>query len=88
PQLSPQLGEIPRSTFQFDFDFERKILAEAEKGSQNWSRIALENPSRLKSEPSSLGSVDDQIISKYVVMGLNREAVSMAVTAFGDDPNK
>ncbi|KAF5180861.1 Delta-1-pyrroline-5-carboxylate synthase, partial [Thalictrum thalictroides] len=24
PQLSPLVGEIPRSTFQFDFDFERK----------------------------------------------------------------
>ncbi|XP_057821617.1 uncharacterized protein LOC131034227 [Cryptomeria japonica] len=88
PQLSPQLGEIPRSTFQFDFDFERKILAEAEKGSQNWNRIALESPSRQKSEPNSLGSVDDQIINKYVAMGLNREAVSLAVTSFGDDQNK
>lgn len=48
------MGEIPRSTFQFDFDFERKILAEAEKDSQNWSRLGLENlPSKaLESTPS------------------------------------
>ncbi|XP_039061923.1 uncharacterized protein LOC120206302 [Hibiscus syriacus] len=31
PQLSPQVADIPRSNFQFDFDFERKILAKAEK---------------------------------------------------------
>ncbi|XP_039033881.1 uncharacterized protein LOC120169868 [Hibiscus syriacus] len=31
PQLSPQVADISRSNFQFDFDFERKILAEAEK---------------------------------------------------------
>ena len=45
PPLAPQMVEVPRSTFQFDFDFEKKILAEAEKGSQNWSRIAAETPS-------------------------------------------
>jgi len=39
------MAEVPRSTFQFDFDFEKKILAEAEKGSQNWSRIVAETPS-------------------------------------------
>ncbi|PKI52109.1 hypothetical protein CRG98_027525 [Punica granatum] len=47
PLLSPQVADIPRSSFQFNFDFERKILAEAEKESQNWSKIAPENvPSR------------------------------------------
>lgn len=48
PQLSTQVGDIPRSTFNFDFDLEKKILAEAEKESQNWSRLGLENlPSRM-----------------------------------------
>lgn len=89
PQLSPQIGEIPRSTFQFDFDFERKILAEAEKENQNWSRIASENVSRPKSgETSSLGSANDQVINKYVATGFNREAVSIAVATFGDNQNK
>jgi len=92
PQLSPQIGEIRRSTFQFDFDFERKILAEAEKDNQNWSRIASENASRPKSgetsSTSSLGSVDDQVINKYVATGFNREAVSIAVATFGDNQNK
>lgn len=89
PQLSPQIGEIPRSTFQFDFDFERKILAESEKDNQNWSRIASENVSRPKSgETSSLGSANDQVINKYVATGFNREAVSIAVATFGDNQNK
>uniref|UniRef100_A0A0E0A5E5 Uncharacterized protein n=1 Tax=Oryza glumipatula TaxID=40148 RepID=A0A0E0A5E5_9ORYZ len=38
PQLPPQLTEIPRSTFNFDFEYERKILAEAEKENPNWSK--------------------------------------------------
>uniref|UniRef100_A0A5B6YS23 Uncharacterized protein n=1 Tax=Davidia involucrata TaxID=16924 RepID=A0A5B6YS23_DAVIN len=54
PQLSPQAGDIPRSTFQFAFDFERKILAEAEKENQNWSRLGLENlPSKSAELTSS-----------------------------------
>lgn len=41
------MGDIPRSNFQFDFDFERKVLAELEKESPDWSRLGLENlPSR------------------------------------------
>ncbi|KAI3949727.1 hypothetical protein MKX01_040944 [Papaver californicum] len=31
PQLLPIVGEIPWSTFLFDFDFEKKVLAEADK---------------------------------------------------------
>eukprot|EP01018_Ginkgo_biloba_P003957 Gb_01535 [translate_table: standard] len=89
PQLSPQFGEIPRSTFHFDFDLERKILAEAEKENQNWSRVAVENASvPKKGESSSFGTVDDQVVNKYVAMGLNREAVSMGVATFGDNQNK
>jgi hypothetical protein len=37
-QLSPQGGEVPRSLFQFDFDLERRILAEAESQGQSFSR--------------------------------------------------
>ncbi|MCL7050353.1 hypothetical protein MKW94_004407, partial [Papaver nudicaule] len=36
PMLSPVVGEIPRSTFQFDFDFENKVLAEADKEGQSF----------------------------------------------------
>lgn len=54
PQLAPLVGDIPRSTFQFDFDFERKILAEAEKESQNWNRIVMESPSSKAAESTSL----------------------------------
>lgn len=54
PQLSPLVGDIPRSTFEFNFDFERKILAEAEKERQNWNRIAMESPSSKTTESTSL----------------------------------
>ncbi|KAH8492058.1 hypothetical protein H0E87_021592 [Populus deltoides] len=57
PQLTPQIGEIPRSSVQFDFELERQIIAEAEKGSVNWSRLlGLENlPSKpLESTPSTV----------------------------------
>ncbi|MCD9560513.1 hypothetical protein HAX54_019208 [Datura stramonium] len=56
PQLSTQVGDIPRSTFNFDFDLEKKILAEAEKESQNWSRLGLENlPSRMPEQTNTDG---------------------------------
>lgn len=53
PPLAAQMPNIPRSTFQFDFDFERRILAEAEKETQNWGKIAGETqPS--KTAPTSM----------------------------------
>lgn len=90
PQLSPNVGDIPRSTFRFDFDFERKIVAEAEKGNQNWSGIGLENlPSKTaESSSSSGGSAADPVVSKYIASGLSREAVSFAVANHGDNPTK
>ncbi|KAG8638358.1 hypothetical protein MANES_14G019414v8 [Manihot esculenta] len=89
PQLSPQVGDIPRSSFQFDFEFERKILAEAEKESQNWSKLGLENlPSKTTESTSSLGSTVDPVVSKYIRSGLKPEAVPFAVANYGDNPTK
>jgi hypothetical protein len=34
--------EIPRSTFNFDFEYERRILAEAEKDNPNWTKFVVE----------------------------------------------
>ncbi|KAK4571351.1 hypothetical protein RGQ29_029952 [Quercus rubra] len=90
PQLSTQIGDIPRSNFQFDFEFERKILAEAEKDTQNWSRFGPENlPSRNTESTSSMQRpVGDPVVNKYIAMGLNREAVPLAVANYGDNPTK
>eukprot|EP00262_Sarcandra_glabra_P019225 TRINITY_DN7173_c0_g1_i1.p1 TRINITY_DN7173_c0_g1~~TRINITY_DN7173_c0_g1_i1.p1 ORF type:complete len:240 (-),score=36.35 TRINITY_DN7173_c0_g1_i1:261-902(-) len=88
PLLSPQMGDIPRSTFQFDFDFEKKLLAEAEKGSQNWTRIAQENQPSKTAEKTSSGSVADPLVSKYVASGLGQEAVVLALANYGDNPAK
>ncbi|XP_047325599.1 uncharacterized protein LOC124929312 isoform X2 [Impatiens glandulifera] len=91
PQLFPKFGDIPRSTFQFDFDLERKILAELEKETQNWSKLGLENISSNNNTAatSSMGSVtDNPVISKYIASGLSREAVPFAVAHYGDNPTK
>ncbi|XP_030535595.1 uncharacterized protein LOC115744514 [Rhodamnia argentea] len=88
PHLSPQVGEISRSNIQFDFDFERKILAEAEKDSQNWSRLAMENLPSRTTEPTQSGHGGDSVVSKYIASGLSPEAVSLAVANYGDTPVK
>ncbi|XP_065863125.1 uncharacterized protein [Euphorbia lathyris] len=89
PQLAPQVRDIPRSNFEFDFELERKILAEVEKGGHNFSRLGLENhPSKTAESTSSLGAGVDPVISKYIASGLNREAVSLAVGNYGDNPTK
>ncbi|KAK9145305.1 hypothetical protein Sjap_005208 [Stephania japonica] len=89
PQLSPQVGDIPRSTFQFDFELERRILAEAEKETPNWGRLGLENlPLRRPESTSSSGHGTDPVINKYIAMGLNREAVPFAVANYGDSSTK
>ncbi|XP_039116097.1 uncharacterized protein LOC120251587 isoform X1 [Dioscorea cayenensis subsp. rotundata] len=87
PPLAAQMPNIPRSTFQFDFDFERRILAEAEKETQNWGKIAGETQP-TKTAPSSMAPAGDPLVDKYVASGLGREAVSLAVLNYGDNPIK
>ncbi|KAL4575767.1 hypothetical protein LXL04_011853 [Taraxacum kok-saghyz] len=87
PEMSPHIGEIPRSTFQFDFDLERKILAEADKENPNWTKLGLENLPHKTAKPANSSSVDP-VTGKYIATGLNREAVAIAVAKYGDDPNK
>ncbi|KAH7557745.1 hypothetical protein ACOSP7_027615 [Xanthoceras sorbifolium] len=88
PPLTPQVGDIPRSNFQFDFEFERKVLAEAEKEKPNWSGLGSEDlPSKTTGSTSSLDSVAP-VVRKYIASGLNREAVPIAVARYGDNPTK
>lgn len=89
PTLLPQLGEIPRSDFHFDFEFERNVLTEAVKENPNWNRLGIENVLPKATEPaSSYGPMADPVVSKYIAAGLNREAVPLAVAKFGDNPVK
>ncbi|XP_054796305.1 uncharacterized protein LOC129301737 [Prosopis cineraria] len=89
PHLLPHGGDIPRSNFQFDFDLERKVLAEAEKQNPNWSRFGMEIlPAKSVESTSPKGPVSDPIVSKYIASGLNREAVPIAVANYGDNPTK
>ncbi|KAK1281901.1 hypothetical protein QJS10_CPB22g00069 [Acorus calamus] len=88
PQLSPQTAEVPRSTFQFDFDFEKKILALAEKENPNWSALAMQYQQPKIPALASSSSSRDPVVSKYVSMGLDLEAVTLAVKHYGDNPAK
>lgn len=37
--IAAQNAEVPRSLFNFDFELERKILAEFERESQGWDSV-------------------------------------------------
>ncbi|CAM6042699.1 unnamed protein product [Sphagnum compactum] len=89
-QLLPQGGEVPRSLFQFDFDLERCILAEAESPGQqpSYSRIRADHSRLANGASASLAEVDDPAGGKYIAMGLNKEAVVMAIRTLGDVQNK
>ncbi|KAG6391597.1 hypothetical protein SASPL_149353 [Salvia splendens] len=89
PPLLPHLGEIPRSNFHFDFDFERNVLKEAVKESPNWARLGIDNAPPKATEPTpSYGPASDPVASKYIAAGLSREAVPLAVANYGDNPSK
>ncbi|XP_061355193.1 uncharacterized protein LOC133299719 isoform X2 [Gastrolobium bilobum] len=89
PHLSSHSGDIPHSNFQFDFGLERKILAEANKENPNWSKFGMENlPTKVTESASPKVSVSDPIVSKYISMGLSREAVLIAIAKYGDNPTK
>ncbi|CAA2996083.1 Ubiquitin-associated 1 [Olea europaea subsp. europaea] len=88
PQLSPHVGEIPRSRFHFDFEFERILLAEAIKENPNWNRLGLETVPPKPTESTSYNPSADHLVSKYIASGLNREAVPIAVANYGDNPAK
>lgn len=90
PHLLPNVGDIPRSNFQFDFGLERKILAEAEKENPNWTKFGVENLPTKASDTSSSSKVttSDPIVNKYIAMGLSREVVPIAVKNYGDNPTK
>jgi hypothetical protein len=47
--MAPPMPDVPRSTFKFDFDFERRILAEAEKENPDWSKFVGESYQRPSS---------------------------------------
>ncbi|XP_019438635.1 PREDICTED: uncharacterized protein LOC109344342 isoform X1 [Lupinus angustifolius] len=91
PHLSPYGADIPRSSFQFDFGLEKKILAESHKDNPNWTKFGIENfPTKQLSQSTSSSkfSASNPVESKYIAMGLNREAVSIAVANYGDNPAK
>ncbi|KAK7282624.1 hypothetical protein RIF29_11551 [Crotalaria pallida] len=98
PPLSSHAADIPRSNFQFDFGLERKILAESHKDNPNWTKFGIDNlppPAKLShstssasSSSSSKVSASNPVESKYIAMGLNREAVPIAVANYGDNPTK
>ncbi|KAL3684750.1 hypothetical protein R1sor_002772 [Riccia sorocarpa] len=81
--ILPQNAEVPRSLFNFDFELERRILAEAEREAQGWDPAKANGDSNF-----TPGMAEDPIVNKYLAMGLHKEAVVMAVAIYGDVQNK
>ncbi|KAI0522671.1 hypothetical protein KFK09_005056 [Dendrobium nobile] len=88
PSIGTTTGRGPSLYFPFDFDFERRILAEAEKGNQNWIKIASESQPSKAAPSTSMSSTGDPLVDKYVNEGLPREAASLGVLNYGDNPVK
>lgn len=89
PQLLPLPDEIPQSNVQFDFDLERKILEEAQKeGQPGSSRRLPMSLSRASEAAAATAATEDPIVSKYTMMGLNRDAVVLAIATYGDVQSK
>ncbi|XP_010537124.1 PREDICTED: uncharacterized protein LOC104811935 isoform X2 [Tarenaya hassleriana] len=88
PQMLPRLGDAPWSIFQYDFGLERKVLAEADKESQDWSKFGTETLPTKAPDSISSSQRPDPVMMRYIASGLNREAVSIAVANYGDNPTK
>nr|XP_007137557.1 hypothetical protein PHAVU_009G136700g [Phaseolus vulgaris]ESW09551.1 hypothetical protein PHAVU_009G136700g [Phaseolus vulgaris] len=80
PHLSSHAGDNSRSNFQFDFELERKILAEADKDNPNWSKFGSENiPTRVSD--SSTAKVQE-FVKGYTLlreMGFSSNSVAEAL---------
>nr|BAX24940.1 proline-rich cell wall protein-like [Oryza punctata] len=98
PQLPPQLTEVPRSTFNFDFEYERKILAEAEKENPNWSKFVIESqpppppqPPRGPKLTTPTTSVVKEFVKSYNAlheMGFTSSNVPELLAIHDNDPDK
>ncbi|KAI5076601.1 hypothetical protein GOP47_0008666 [Adiantum capillus-veneris] len=89
PELLPLMEDIPQSTFQFDFDLERKILEESRKEGSSFIG-SLRRPSSLSRVADAAGTAaqEDPVVAKYTSMGLNKEAVVLAIATYGDVQTK
>ncbi|WZZ39334.1 LOW QUALITY PROTEIN: hypothetical protein YC2023_035593 [Brassica napus] len=83
PPLLPRVGDITRSSFQFDFCLERKVLAEAEKDNLLPHLLKLYH---IINEVGFPIQGVDPVVMKYA--GLSREVVNIAVANYGDNPTK
>jgi len=88
PQLRMQSREVPRSLFQFDFDVERRILAEAEAQGNPHLRASSKSQSQANGDANLAEVVEDATVAKYLAMGHSKEAVQYALQTFGDDQTK
>eukprot|EP00245_Coleochaete_scutata_P007637 TRINITY_DN23142_c0_g1_i1.p1 TRINITY_DN23142_c0_g1~~TRINITY_DN23142_c0_g1_i1.p1 ORF type:complete len:212 (+),score=34.42 TRINITY_DN23142_c0_g1_i1:181-816(+) len=89
-QLAPNHTDIPRSTFQFDFGFERQVKADMEVGlaARRAHNFTHSNGTGPLQNPKPLQPAEDPVVRKYTGAGLNREAVVLALATYGDVQNK
>jgi len=86
-ELRMQSREVPRSSFQFEFDLERRILAEAELQRNPHLRASTAQTSQANGE-ANLAEVEDATVAKYLDMGHNKEAIQYGLQTYGDDQTK
>lgn len=76
------MGEIPRSNFQFDFEFEKIVLAEAVKENPNWSRLGIENlpaAAAAAPPPRATQSHSNYVSVRFIIVCLSISSVPSLV---------
>ncbi|XP_020217880.1 uncharacterized protein LOC109801264 isoform X2 [Cajanus cajan] len=89
PHLSSHAGDNPRSNFQFDFELERKILAEAQKDNPNWSKFGSEYMPTKSSDTST--SKIQEFVNGYNLlreMGFSSNSVAEALVTNDNHTDK
>lgn len=56
------MGEVPRSNFLFDFEFERNVLTEAVKENPNWARLGIDIVPPKATQPNSSSYVSFEVV--------------------------
>lgn len=65
--MTPPVQDVPRSTFKFDFEFEKRILAEAEKENPDWSKFVGESHQRPSSSRPPAPTASPLVFYSYLL---------------------
>lgn len=74
--------------FQFEFDLERRIIAEAGQLGSSHLRASSTVQTSHANGGDNLAEVEDATVAKYLAMGHNKESIQYALQTYGDDQTK